>query len=82
MKKKHKKHIVSSFKHGVARQYLIDNFSLIPEGHLKKGHILFLYLENEKSAANTYNHILKWLTLISNFLGFQWYKHFENQNKN
>ena len=53
MKKKHKKHVVSSSKPGVARQYLIDNFSLVPEGHLKKGHILFPYLENEKSAANT-----------------------------
>ena len=51
--KKYKKHIVSSSKPGVAHQYLIDNFSLVPEGHVKKGHIIFLYLENDKSAANT-----------------------------
>ena len=54
-----KKKFVLPSKPGLARQYLIDNFSLVPDGHLKKGHILFLYLEHEKSIARTIRAVLE-----------------------
>ena len=41
------KKLVLPSKTGLARQYLTDNFCLVPEGHLKKGHILLLFFEHE-----------------------------------
>ena len=42
-----------SAKLGPAHQHLVDNFSSVPDGELKIGHVLLLYVENERSACRT-----------------------------
>ena len=54
-----KKKFVLPPKPGLARQYLTDTFCLVPDGHLKKGHILFLFFEPEKSIARTISAVLE-----------------------
>lgn len=53
MKKKGRKTVVPSTP-GKAYQYLIDNFSPVPDGGpLKNGHVMFLYADNQYSITKT-----------------------------
>ena len=53
MPPKKKRKMALPAKRGRAHQNLVDNFSPVPDGELNKGHVLFLYVENERSACMT-----------------------------
>lgn len=41
---------------GIAKKYLLENFAHHGDTSMKNGHILFVYLKNEKSVAKTVIH--------------------------
>ena len=53
MPPKKKRRVVPPAKPGIARQYLMDNFSASHDGICRNGHILFSYVENERSTTKT-----------------------------
>ena len=48
-----KSRTVPPAKPGIARQYLMDNFSASHDGICRNGHVLFSYVENERSTTKT-----------------------------
>jgi len=65
-------------KRGPAHQHLVDNFSPVPDGELKIGHVLLLYVENERSASRTTEAVTAKLGVPCTNLKNQLIKHSES----
>lgn len=58
-------------KPGIVRQYLTENFSPVPDGELKNGHILFLFMENERVSTRTIEAATKIIGVPGTILPYQ-----------
>ena len=61
-----KKRRVLPSKPGRTRQYLTDNFGTVPNRDVQIGHVLFLYIENDRSFVGTIRAIQHYVA-SSNF---------------
>ena len=85
---KHRRKPPCPSKPGIAHQHLLDNFDPIPDNHheLKNGHVLLLFVQNDKSPANTICALIPLLSasqgLTQNFKNLQHsHKRLKKSNK-